>query len=1060
MIRNVYRYAIALTICMAGYWVYALLVTPWVEPTVKPLTGDAPSAMDVVLSQSDQSWKELFPEGSWELTSPKELDADSGKLLFKDAKPQPNGSMKVTPFTLIFYPDDEETTAEDRKEPIVLRAPEGAVLNFDGEIDWSRGKIGRLIGGRLLGDVHIYSPSSEGKVNADGSQAKGTDRFDLYTKHVQITESRVWTVHPVQFRLGRNYCQGRDLTMVLEPSGKAKSESSLALGRPKSLELVQVDKFVLYGGGDIFEGNKDEERNTVTHNATHNANAQPKEESTPVEVTCEGPFQFDFVKNDAWFNRNVYVLKHYLNGPSDSLACQHLMLDFAEKSEGKNDDGEKSLDKMSGLEVKRMVAVGAPVQLEAPSRDASARGEFLEYNRETNRVHLASEGEVSLRQKKRRIYSRQIEYELTEDRSLGRVWAEGPGRVSGEQMVKDKGQLVVRKFNGTWQNNLRIEPDDGQHLLTLEFGASMNVPGMGGFRAKQIFVWFNETEASPETQQPIQQPSQEKSEFGDMQIDRLLAIDNVHIDAPELTGDTDRLEAYIRQDPTFQPPVQPLNGQASANFNSQATAPVVQVAATNHAVQQVVWRPNYDVAVPSPSATPIRTTKSANEEFHPVQLGGALGLGGKSDRKFNVLGKLIRLQIVQNGKQSFLEKVTLNGEVVLTEISPTKPGEQPLRITGEALEVTGADMSKAFMQVIGAPATISASGMEINGENIQLNRGDNRMWINGPGDMTLPAAKPKANKPSSSLGGLANFGGDVGSINISWKERMDFDGSTARFVGAVKAKGESQFALTGQLDVTMNKRVDFSADEGSQDADPRRLVFHNGVYVENRAYEAGRLDSFDRMQFASLLLDQLTGELHADGPGWLSSVRFGAPGGFGAPGAARPTSPSEGAKKLSFTRVEFQKQMIGDTIRKEVDFYGRVKAVYGPVTTWDEQLEVDRPETLGERGVQITADQLGLSELGPQITPDRKALEMEANGNVFVEGTTFTARSKRLTYSEAKDLLVLEGDRRNLAQIDRQARIGGKTQHAAALKVYYWKSEDRVKVDDAKELDLSDFGSK
>ena len=75
-----------------------------------------------------------------------------------------------------------------------------------------------------------------------------------------------------------------------------------------------------------------------------------------------------------------------------------------------------------------------------------------------------------------------------------------------------------------------------------------------------------------------------------------------------------------------------------------------------------------------------------------------------------------------------------------------------------------------------------------------------------------------------------------------------------------------------------------------------------------------------------------------------------------------------------------------------------------------------------------------------------------------MEGESFTARSARLTWSEAKDLLVFEGDGRSDAQLFRQLRVGAAPSSASAGKILYWRSQNRVDVDDARFLDLDQLG--
>jgi len=87
----------------------------------------------------------------------------------------------------------------------------------------------------------------------------------------------------------------------------------------------------------------------------------------------------------------------------------------------------------------------------------------------------------------------------------------------------------------------------------------------------------------------------------------------------------------------------------------------------------------------------------------------------------------------------------------------------------------------------------------------------------------------------------------------------------------------------------------------------------------------------------------------------------------------------------------------------------------------------------------------------------RSTAELEAIGNTLVEGQTFTARAHKLSFAEAKDLLILEGNGSADAQLFRQARLGGATSQAAARRIMYWRTANRVEVDDARFLDIGNL---
>jgi hypothetical protein len=77
---------------------------------------------------------------------------------------------------------------------------------------------------------------------------------------------------------------------------------------------------------------------------------------------------------------------------------------------------------------------------------------------------------------------------------------------------------------------------------------------------------------------------------------------------------------------------------------------------------------------------------------------------------------------------------------------------------------------------------------------------------------------------------------------------------------------------------------------------------------------------------------------------------------------------------------------------------------------------------------------------------DRRPIEIEATGNATVEGASFTATGQRLTYTTAKELLVLEGAGQTPAQLVQQKRPGAAPARFAADKILYWRADNRVEV--------------
>ena len=60
-----------------------------------------------------------------------------------------------------------------------------------------------------------------------------------------------------------------------------------------------------------------------------------------------------------------------------------------------------------------------------------------------------------------------------------------------------------------------------------------------------------------------------------------------------------------------------------------------------------------------------------------------------------------------------------------------------------------------------------------------------------------------------------------------------------------------------------------------------------------------------------------------------------------------------------------------------------------PADNWDAMLTTDNPDQLGPHGVTVRCDQLSVAQM--LLPVGDRAIELEAEGNTVVEGTTFTA---------------------------------------------------------------------
>jgi len=259
----------------------------------------------------------------------------------------------------------------------------------------------------------------------------------------------------------------------------------------------------------------------------------------------------------------------------------------------------------------------------------------------------------------------------------------------------------------------------------------------------------------------------------------------------------------------------------------------------------------------------------------------------------------------------------------------------------------------------------------------------------------------------------------------------------------------------------LTQQIDFAnASKHSKDVELQSLVFYGDVFVENQRRDMQqKLVSIDRVNSRTLTIDQRKKELTAKGPGRATTVHVG--GGtldLNSKRNARARQPNDRLKKgLSYGQIDFQRGIVSDLEKHEVQFIGQVRSVYGPVNGWSDRLDPDQADGLGEKGILLNCDRMIVAEMGRSAN-DERMMEMQAIGNGYLQGRGFSATAQRMSYDQTKDLYVLEGDARQDAVLRRQVLVGQQEDRAEARKILFFRSTNQVHVDDARYLDLSNFG--
>jgi hypothetical protein len=230
------------------------------------------------------------------------------------------------------------------------------------------------------------------------------------------------------------------------------------------------------------------------------------------------------------------------------------------------------------------------------------------------------------------------------------------------------------------------------------------------------------------------------------------------------------------------------------------------------------------------------------------------------------------------------------------------------------------------------------------------------------------------------------------------------------------------------------------------------------------------------VELRRLAINQQTGAISGDGPGTIRSTRFG--NGLAAitnlqnPTAPNLVSPPPGAtgSKLNFLRVKFHRGLTGNLYTREITFFERVQTVYGPVDSWEQELDMNQPDSLPPDSITLNCDALRLNEdpvaarAVASSTPDAAKrigpVQLNATGAVEIRGQVpaqgdFTVQAERASYEQAKDAFILEGSARSPAKLWRRPKPGVVLPPTEARWIRYVRTTGEVKVDGVQFLEIT-----
>ena len=164
------------------------------------------------------------------------------------------------------------------------------------------------------------------------------------------------------------------------------------------------------------------------------------------------------------------------------------------------------------------------------------------------------------------------------------------------------------------------------------------------------------------------------------------------------------------------------------------------------------------------------------------------------------------------------------------------------------------------------------------------------------------------------------------------------------------------------------------------------------------------------------------------------------------------------SQPLRYLKVKFQRDVQGNLHSRYVEARRNVKAIYGPVDSWQQRLVRSRRDGPGKDTIWISSDKLRVGE-DPMARVQRAKtsqaddlsskrlgpMQLSAAGNVVIEGHDpqrgeFTATGDRATYDQQKTMFVLVGNGRKPATLTHQQYPGSPPSENSFQKIIYWQS--------------------
>lgn len=1049
----------------------------------------------------NQSALRYLPDQPWAAKAEWEVHNGRSILFFNSCEPiepksdDPSSSgseVRLEPFAMVMPPK----AGEEDEEPVTVVAS-AAILRVAGSLEFENADPGRIIGGRMPGDVRLRGP--------DGLDLQGTDfRFDEAAQ-------RIWSDKPVAFVHGAHHGRGHGVQLELFRVAPLEAYDAVAVNGVSVVRLLREVDMELQlddARGGPFGSLESSPETTV----------QSGEKPLPTRVTCSGSFTFDVDRNEASFSKDVVASRVVPGQQPDQLECDVLSIGFEPSTDEARqaaaerrskitagtlteDDGFQTVDEdltVTWLKAAQAPDAASPARLRSPTNDFVADFSQLAYDAATGVTTLTREGgAVEARQNASTLVSPIVTIEPATGDAPPTVVCIGKGWL---QHFDEQGHPALTAH---WNESLRrLRAADGLDLIRLIGEARVEQPqekfALGGDR---IDLWLDPNEGAPSNPEPRAESLVASS---DMKPIRLLAESlsrdpdprknlRVKLRSPELLADATRLEVEF---------VDPVPAPSTARRRSRSTLAtaskriLLTAAETDGRPPQAPppEPPEFlppkaatvnpepppitasdaaaaaSVAVPSDPATK-RATNAVPQE--PIELAAAVikVIAERPERSGTTASPASRSE-----REGQVREVHTTGGVIVRQ---KRDDGEPLLIEGDRLDLFNRGAERELVHIFGtaeetssdgrvlrkaAPARVHDQGATLFGLNINLDRATNRAWVEGQGVLEMPAKgaagamelndEAANEEPESPLGELA----EPEMLTVWWHDSMEFDGDRAKFFGDVQTELQTNLMTCQEMEVRLTSRFDFAAagrPGAVSDRETRpeiaEVICRQRVRVDGKAREGDKLVEVRRAEFDEFRLDQRTGDTHAIGPGWIEIWQRGDGNraGMTADNAVRANSSiSRDEASWEYMFVEFSRTSDGNYKRQTTKFRNDVRVVYGPVSDHTRKIDPHRPDKAPPEAGWMTCKELSLTR--HKKTESNPAYsDVLGEGNVRLAGRGFSAVADWVSYDESKGQYVIKSFGKHSATVAKNNTDGRGAGDWAGQQITFYPAVGKFHVDKA-----------